>query len=187
MDDTTFHLETDQDLKVELDLTLDDILPRIKKWSEDIYEFEDKEYYKTRWVQVNPVFSEVVLHLFFLDDYQYLSSVDGDIVFKGKWQSLEESNAIILHKLVNNHIKQSELFDLMFLNGDFFVLKKHGNHKSRGKSKYLLMVNEDTMGDLEIEELLGYLEKEGQKDYGKTVMIGVVILVILVFLFLQLT
>lgn len=168
------------------DELLDDILPRIRKWSEDIYEFEEKEYYKTRWIQIEtgPERQEVVLHLFFLDDYQYLSSLNGDIIFKGKWQALDDSNALLLHKVINNQIAQSELYDLAYLNEDFFILKKHGNQETQGKAKYLFLGNEETVDGLSPEEIFNLLD-DAQTNLRTIIAIALMVLIAIALLAYQ--
>lgn len=170
-----------------VDYVLDEIIPRIKKWSEDIYEFEEKEYYKIRWVQLdrdteNP---EVMLHLFFIDDFQYLNSLNGDIIFKGKWQVLSDSNALILHKMANKQITQSELYDLVFLNEDFFILKKHGNQQHKGKAKYLFLGNEESVEGLSWEEKLNLLDSHqtSMRTVIAIVLIAIITIALLAYQF----
>ena len=177
----------DAETNTGLDEALDDILARVGKWSEDIYEFEEKEYFKTRWIQLEQgqeVQSGSRMHLFFLDEHQYLCSFQGDIIFKGQWQALNDSNALILHKTINKQITQSEIFDLIFLNEDFFILKKHGSSPNKGKEKYLMLANEESVQGLSWEEILNLLDT-GETSMRNTIVVVLIILLAIAFLIYQ--
>ena len=119
---------------------LDFILDKVENQSKDL---EDEDYFVgKRWLEVNESdqFLESVLH-FFNDGGEYLISINGNIQ-KGVWRLLKESNSIITECLSKN-----ELYELAFLNEDFFILKKHGNH-SNGQKRYLVMGKEESIKDM---------------------------------------
>ena len=106
----------------KMDQYLDFILPKVRPWSEDLY--EQQYYLNTRWLEIRDdnQFHEAILHIF-QEEGAYMRSVDGNIS-QGTWQLLPRSNTLILNRVVEDTVVQSELFDLAFLNSDFFVLKK---------------------------------------------------------------
>lgn len=138
-----------------MDDYLDEIIPLVKPWGEDLYE---KEYYlNKRWMEIRDRtdFHESVLHIF-QEENQYLHTVDGNIN-KGVWKMLPESNTLILERHANGNAITSELFDLAFMNGDFFILRKHGDQKSKGQPKYFVMGREAVVRGLEWREVMELL------------------------------
>lgn len=149
---------TEEDIQDSLDDYLDEILPQIKQWSEDIYEFEEKGYFRNRWLEIRDSDNalEAVLHLF-REEGEYLLSVDGDIIVRGRWQAINESNSMIIDKMVGGGVAQSEFYDLAFLNNDFFILKKHGDQRRKGNKKYLMFGREGMVRGLEWREVVELL------------------------------
>ena len=167
-----------------LDEYLDNILPMIRPWSEDVYEFEEKGYSRNRWLEVRDTdhSHEALLHLF-REDYEYLYSIDGDILFRGKWEPLNDTNGFIIDKLVNNSIAQSELYDLAFLNNDFFILKKHGDQRRKGNKKYFVMAREGIARNLEWRDSVEYLFNTYRSNPNFTLYIVLLLIVIAIFVF----
>ena len=112
-------------------------------WSEDLR--EDEFWHHIRWREVsdNESFHEAVLHIF-MPNGEYLKSIDGNIA-KGGWRILNNSNTFIWNKGSGE-----ELFDLAFLNKDFFILKKHGEHRQQ----YFMMGREASITGLEWRDAL---------------------------------
>ncbi len=167
-----------------LDEYLDNILPMIRPWSEDIYEFEEKGYYRNRWIEVRDTdhSHEALLHLF-RAEYEYLFSIDGDIMFRGRWEPLNDSNGFILDKMVNGSIAQSELYDLAFLNNDFFILRKHGDQKRRGNKKYFVMARENIARNLEWRDSVEYLFNTYRSNPNFTLYIVMLLIIVGIFVF----
>lgn len=138
-----------------MDEYLDLIIPLVRPWGEDLY--EEEYYLDTRWLEVrdDDSFHESVLHIFREND-EYLHSIDGNI-HKGKWRRLERSNTLILEQTAGTTVVKSELFDLAFLNKDFFILKKHGDQQRKGFKKYFVMGNEAYIRDLEWRDVVELL------------------------------
>ena len=61
---------------------------------------------------------------------------------------------------------KSQLFDLVFLNNDFFILKKHGDQLRRGRDMYYVYGNERSVGRLDwrnaMEELYNIYRKNSK-------------------------
>ena len=170
-----------RELEVELpefesmDDHLDHILVQIEKWSEDLYEQE--VYLSQRWLEVREDnnFYESVLHIF-NPNGEYLLSIDGNIQ-KGGWRFLEENNTFITEML-----GRSELYDLAFLNQDFFILMKHGDQHRKGQRKYFLMGREGIVSGLtwrEVMEILFNIYRGNSKFlaliFGAVVLVGIII------------
>ena len=127
-----------------LDAKLDYILPFIQKDSEDLV--EEEFYLSKRWIEVrdDDRHLETVLHVF-MPAKEYLVVIDGDIT-KGSWWILPDSNA-----LVTDYGGKSQLFDLQFLNDDFFILAKNGDQTRKGKPRYTVYASEELVLDKELD------------------------------------
>ncbi len=102
---------------------LTSLVSQIHPFSEDLYE---KEYFlEQKWLQISDRDHHTRLHIF-REGGDYLESIDGNILI-GSWSILENSNTIILEKPRAGHNSDKNLYELAFLNEDFFILKKHGN------------------------------------------------------------
>jgi hypothetical protein len=125
---------------------LDYILPKVKRFSEELHEIEF--YVEKQWTEVDDdeLKTEKMVHIFkpelepgeikVKDEDQgspYLLSNDGKIE-KGNWSYIRSGGFII--KVSQRY----QLYDLAFLSDDFFVLKEKRS-KDAG-SKYLFLVNE---------------------------------------------
>lgn len=176
--DFEFEFNVDQDLQLDL------ILEQLAPWSEDIFEFREKDYFKTRWLQVlEPDQASSILHLFFPEDNEYLYSLDGDILFRGTWQPLDDNNSFIINRVTNNQITKSELFDLAYLSEDFFILKKHGDQTKKGKPKYLFLASEEIVDGNNHDDIILLLRKEGYEfPWNKVYLIAIAIVAIFVLL-----
>jgi hypothetical protein len=133
------------------DQHLDFILPKIVQYSEDIREGEHWLGKRWREVRDDEGFHEVLLHIF-NPGGEYLISIDGNLM-KGSWKPLQQDNSLIIE--IGG---RSELFDLQFLNGDFFVLAKHGDQARKGQRRYFLLAYEPITygkhGDLDWRNLM---------------------------------
>ncbi len=159
-----------------MDDYLDFIIPLVRPWGEDLYETEF--YLDTRWLEIrdNDSFHESVLHIF-RDKNEYLISTDGNIS-KGTWKFLKESNTLILDR------GNSELYDLAFMNKDFFILTKHGDQQRKGKKKYFVLGREGVVGGLEwrdIMELLFNRYRQNSQYIITVSVVAVIAVIILVF------
>ncbi len=164
--------------KSSLGAYLDLILPYIGTWGEDINE---TGFYSSAggkpWLEVRDGdnFNSTILH-FFNDKGEYLRSTNGDI-FKGKWRLLPDSNKMLIEA------GASELYDLAYLDKNFFILKKNG---VTGGRKYFVMGAERSVRGLEwrdfVEALFNIYRNNHQgTQWVKKLIIAVVIIFILVF------
>jgi hypothetical protein len=125
-----------------LDGYLNQIIPLVRPLGEDLR--EDHFYLSKAWLEfrddVN--FHKTVLH-FFNEGGEYLRSVDGN-VSGGSWRYLERAN-----KMLIEHGSGAELFDLAYLDDQFFILLKHGDQERLGQRKYFVMMWEPVARRLE--------------------------------------
>lgn len=114
---------------------LDFILPKVMPYGEDLR--EEHFWLSKRWQEVreDEGFHEALLHIF-NPGGEYMLSVDGNIV-KGGWRRLYEDNSLIIEMG-----GRTELFDVIYLNGDFLVMSKHGDQARKGQRKYFMLVRE---------------------------------------------
>jgi hypothetical protein len=129
-----------------LDEGVDFLMYYLSRFSEELW--EEEFYTDKRWLEVRDDinFQESILHVF-EEDGKYLRILDGDIR-TGSW---EYSHGGMILKFDSNH----ELYERVFLNEKFFILKKHGDHSSKGnRSKYFFMSTEGLARKLEWPSLL---------------------------------
>ncbi len=148
------------------------ILPRVRPWSEDLR--EEKFYLNKSWLEfrddVN--FHKTVLH-FFNTGGEYLKSEDGEISC-GKWRYLKDSNKF----LVLEKDCEGELFDLAFLDDDFFVLRKHGDQKRLGKKAYFFMIHEPLGKKTDWREAMELLFDKAGRSIGFYVLLFIALLLL---------
>ena len=163
-----------------MDQQLDQIIPKIRPWGEDLYE---QEYYlDTRWLEIrdDEQFHESVLHIF-REENEYLISIDGNITL-GIWKILSKSNTFIIEKTVGDAIITSELYDLAFLNRDFFILRKHGNQLRKGGKKYFVLAREGSVRGLEWRDVMELLYNQYRNNSTWIVaLIALIVAVLLLF------
>ncbi len=162
-----------------MDDFLDFILANIRPMSEDLVEVE--YWMNKRWMEIRDDldFHEDVLHIFG-EGGEYLVSIDGNIS-KGAWRTLENTNTLIIE-----HGARNELYDLAFLNSDYFILKKHGNQRRKGQPKYFIVGNEYKVKDLEWRDAMEDLFNIYRNNSRWTTFLGVVIFLLAIILILSL-
>jgi len=155
-----------------MDQQLDQIIPKIRPWGEDLY--EQQFYLDTRWLEIrdDDEFHESVLHIF-REEEEYLISIDGNIT-QGVWKILSKSNTFIIEKTAVT----SELYDLAFLNKDFFILKKHGDQRRKGGKKYFVLAREGAVRGLEWRDVMELLFNQYRNN--STYMTALIALVVVV-------
>lgn len=160
-----------------MDEYLDFIIPLVRPWGEDLYE---QEYYlNTRWLEIrdDDNFHESVLHIFQEED-QYMLSIDGNIS-RGAWRILPKSNTLILEQADG---VQSELFDLAFMNADFFILRKHGNQARKGNKKYFIMGRENIVRGLEWRDTMELFFNQYRGNSQFIVIVAIVVLLVAILM-----
>ena len=166
-----------------MDDYLDDLLPEMKPWSEDLLETEF--YLKKPFLEIRDVddFHETILHIFNPDD-EYLYSIDGNVT-KGKWKILEKTNKLMIEKKQGDKVVITELYDLSFLNNHFLILKKHGDQTRLGQKKYLALGFEPLVKKLEWRDFVELLHEDflGQNKFVKALMALIVLLILLAIFF----
>ncbi len=171
----TFELDLPSDL-TSLEQYIEFIIPRVQSWSEDLW--EENFYINKRWKEIRDTdtYHEVVLHMF-MQGGDYMVAIDGDIT-KGTWKYLKETNTFIV-----DYGGKSSLFDLIFLNGDFFILSKHGDQMRKGKQKYYVYGNEKTTGKLEWRNSMEKLYSLYRENSKFSIWLFAIIILIIFFIF----
>ena len=162
-----------------LDKYLDEIIGAVRPWGEDLREAQF--YLEKAWLEIrdDENFHDTILH-FFNDGNEYLRSVDGD-VSGGSWRHLEGPNKFLI-----SHGKDEELYDLAFLDGQFFILRKHGNQVRMGQRKYFVMVTEKTGKSLEWRDLMELLfNKYRNNNNFYITIIGIILVIIAIVIVLS--
>ena len=158
-----------------LESALDNILPTIRRHSEDIRE---EEFFLNRhWIELrdDETFHDVVLHVF-REGGDYMTSTDGQMDC-GEWQPL--ANKMI----VGGSSCSGTLYTLAFLDEDFFILRRHGNVR-KFRSKYLFLVNEPIARRMEWNEAVEYLYDKYRNSSSFFITVAVIVLLIIVLTFL---
>lgn len=163
-----------------MDDYLDDLIPEIQHWSEDLNE---DEYYTGDfpWKEIKDEqdIGESILH-FFKDEELYLYSINGNLE-TGIWKALE-SNKLILEKHVGEFV-QRELYDLEFLNGEFMILQKPGDQRAFGKSRYLVLGREQIVKHMNWREAMFRLSQNHTKGISSIIIVAVIFAIILIVYF----
>jgi hypothetical protein len=165
-----------------LDEYVDEIIPKVRKWGEDLSE---THFYSSPggkpWLEVRDEenFHNTVLH-FFNDGGEYLRSTDGNVI-KGRWRLLEGTNKMLIES-GGDKGGLTELYELAYLDNYFFILQKHGSQQRR--KKYFAMGFELYVKGYEwrdYAEALFNTYRSRHRTYQYT-MAGVIILVIVILL-----
>ena len=142
------------------------VLPNVRAWSEDLYE---QEFYVDRpWMEIRDEenFHDTILH-FFLPKGKYMQSVNGNIR-NGQWNFMESAN-----KLVINIGKGASLYDLAYLDRNFFILQKHGNNY------FFVMGYEPVVKNLQWRDAMELLFNQHRQNSSNFTLIAVVAIVII--------
>ena len=155
---------------------LEQLVSTIRPYSEDLYEIEN--FIDQRWLQVEPHPQNTRLHIL-REDGSYLLSIDGNLV-TGTWSTIEDSNTLILEQPGPGTSSEKTLYDLGFLNQDFFILKKHG-HRRGLEDQFLLLGREAIAQDSHWEEIIELIYQRYKNN--KTLIAGTVIVIALILLY----
>ncbi|MCB9287942.1 MAG: hypothetical protein H6560_11545 [Lewinellaceae bacterium] len=173
-------LSTELPYNESMDDYLDEILPSVRAIGEDLR--EEHFYVNKGWLEFrdDEKFHDTILH-FFNDGGEYLRSVNGDIK-SGSWRFLEKTN-----KMMISLGSESELFDLAYMDAEFFILSKHGDQKRLKKRKYFVMAFEPIGKKLEWRNLVEklYNKYRNSNNYYYFLAIMIVLIVILVVILSQ--
>lgn len=154
-----------------LDEFLDNIIPAVRPWSEDLR--EEAFYLDKPWLELrdDDRFHDTVLH-FFNEGGEYLQSVNGD-VGGGSWRYLERANKFLIEEG-----GAAELYDLAFLSDFFFILRKHGDLPEKIRPKYFFMVLEARGRGLEWRDACEELFNTYRKNNSFWITLLMIIMVI---------
>lgn len=163
-----------------MDDFLDDMIPQIRHWSEDLNE---REYYTGdfpwREIRDEDGFDESILY-FFKEEDEFLYSINGNVQ-TGQWRPLQ-SNKMVIEKSMIQHV-DSELYNLLYMNEEFLIMDKPGDQRSLGKSKYLVLVREKSIKETDWRGAMNRLTEKHKKGFGTILIVGAAIAILLVIYF----
>jgi hypothetical protein len=156
-----------------MDQYLDIILKAVRGLGEDLR--EQKFYLNKPWLEVrdDEAFHDAILH-FFNEDNEYLRSVNGDVA-SGSWRYLDSSNKLLV-SLGDDH----ELYDLAFLDPEFFILTKHGDQQRFKKAKYFVMLFEPVGRRLEWRDAMEKLFNKYRNSNTFYITLALIVLFIII-------
>jgi hypothetical protein len=160
-----------------MDEYLDTILKAVRALGEDLR--EQKFYVNKPWLEFrdDEHFHDAILH-FFNEENEYLRSINGDVK-EGTWRYLNTSN-----KLLITMGDESELFDLAFLDPEFFILSKHGDQQRFKKAKYFVMLFEPVGRRLEWRDAMEKLFNKYRNSNSFYITLAVIVLFIVLLVVL---
>ena len=160
-----------------LDDLLTKVLPAIRQHSEDLREME--YYLGKNWIELrdDEDYHDVKLHIFEAEG-EYVCSTDGNIEC-GEWRLMNG-------KFVYGPSScDAEVFDLAFLDDDFFIIQKHGDSR-KYRRKYRVFLREPLAKRLEWNEAVEYLFDKYRNSSG-FLMTAVILLVLVIAIVLLLS
>ena len=154
-----------------MDDYLDNILPLIRPWSEDLY--EEDYYMNVRFLEVrdDEHFHETILYIF-QPKGDLMVVRDGDIS-GARWRTLPNSNTMILEAS-----NRKELYDLAFMNADFFILRKHGDQARKGMRKYFVLGRESLVRNLEWRDMMELMFNLYRSNSSVIVYVAVLVVIV---------
>jgi hypothetical protein len=157
-----------------LDAGIDYVVPYVAMFGERIS--EQSLYLDKRWMEVRDDvnFQETVLHIF-KEGGVYMRILDGDIS-TGNWE-------LNIGGFILKFAGKNELFELVFLNEDYFILRKHGDQSTKGQRKYFFIVRESLARRKEWTDLLTILFQiyKGNTNYIAVVALFLVVVAVVLF------
>lgn len=163
-----------------IDDYLRDILKVVRPLGEDLR--EQQFYINKPWLELRDTddFKDTILHYFNLEDGEgeYLRSFNGDVK-EGVWRFMASSNKLLI-TLGNT----TELYDLAFLDNEFFILSKHGDNKNLGRPEYFVMAVEPLGKRLEWREAMESLYNKYRNSNSFYIAITLFVLVLVVIVLL---
>ncbi len=158
-----------------MDEYIDSMLSKVRPWSEDLR--EEQFYLNKPWLEFRDdlTFHEAILH-FFNEGGEYIRSIDGNFSM-GEWRHMEGSN-----KLLISIEGENELYDLAFLDNQFFILDKHGDQHRLGEDKYFVMLYEPIGKRLEWRDAMELLFNKYRNSNGFYITLGAIVLLIIIML-----
>ena len=161
-----------------LDEGIDYLMDYVGIYSEDLSNRE--MYVGRRWIEVrdNVHFQESLLHIF-EDGGTYIRILDGDIS-SGSW-------SLGLGGFVYKYGGSNELYELVFLNEDFFILRKHGKKTGKKDPGYLVFVREGLAQNREWTHLLEHMYElyKGNSNYVTILFILAFLIAVVLFFSLR--
>lgn len=159
-----------------LDDLLDNILPQIRQHSEDLN--EQRFYLGKHWIDVrdDEDFHDIIMHIF-NDEGEHVNVKDGEMECGG-WR-LMGGNKIMF----GDSTCEGVVYNLAFLDDDFFVLHRHGNTR-KFEHKYLFLVREPIATRMVWHEAVEYLYDKYRNSNSFFVTVAIIMMLIVAIIML---
>lgn len=162
-----------------MDAAIDSILPALQGKSQSL---KDEDYFLNRqWIKVSDDIANTTVQLYiFQSGSRIFISNDGKVE-NGSWNVLDGTQKMIIGAGSMGGI----LYNLAFLDADFFILKRHGSLQGV-KNKYLVFANERIAARMDWDQSLEMLaDKYRNTNIGFLVIALVLLLVVIGFIVLS--
>lgn len=156
-----------------MDAAIDGILPAIIGNSQSL---GDEDYFLNRqWIRMSDDIGHTAVQLYiFQSGGRIFISNDGKVE-NGSWNVLDGTQKIIIGAGSMGGI----LYNLVFLDADFFILKRHGSLHGV-KNKYLVFANERIAARMEWDQSLEMLADKYRNTNTSFLLISLVLLLIII-------
>lgn len=153
------------------------ILPRVRQWSEDLY--EEGNYVGKPWLEIRDDvnFHDSILH-FFNEGGNYMKVTNGNIS-GGRWEFVENANKFILQAG-----KSNAMYELAYLDRNYFILKKLGDQRRLGQKEFWVMGFEPVVKRLEWRDCMEMMYNQFRENNNSYVNLGIIIIVVIAIILL---
>lgn len=186
LDRITKSLNSEAPVAHSMDEMLDKIIPLIRPWSEDLRELSN--YLGRHWIELqdDETFHELVMHIF-NDEGEYLKSTDGELKL-GRWRYMGNKLAFGPRVAVTDDDTDVEegagqVFELAFLDKDFFILRRFGNPR-KFERRYFVLVIEPIARKVEWREAMEFLYNKYRNNNSFYITITFIVLLIVMIVLL---
>ncbi len=158
---------------------LDQVLAVIRHHSEDLFDLDRGPLFiGTHYLELQDDVNahQTQWHLF-KETGEYLMAKNGEIE-TGEWENAEENKIII-----GRNTRTGILYELAFLDEDFFILARHGNNRGAGK-KYFMLVREPLAKQLEWHEAITYLFDKYRNSNNFIITVAIIVMLIIAIVLL---
>lgn len=162
--------------KETMEQTIDAYLPAVKKFSEKDLTDENSPLYKVDWIKMSdkPGMTTISMHTFIRASNEIRIANDG--VMDGLVFRVLNSKRVIIGQSMH---RDAFLYELAFLDNDFFILKQHGNEANFRKGKYLFFCREGIGDKLTWNQALEKMVDRYRNNEFPWVLIAVIAAIVL--------
>lgn len=162
--------------KETMEQTIDEYLPAVKRFSESDLDDENSPLYNRDWIKMSdkPGMTTISMHTFIRGSNEIRIANDG--VMDGLVFRVLTSKRIIIGQSMH---RDAKLYELAFLDNDFFILKQHGNEANFRGGKYLFYCREGIGDKLTWNQALEKMVDRYRNNEFPWVLIAVIAAIVL--------